>query len=236
MQKNNEVKTQKLELCEIKIDKNGKGRFSGYAATFNNVDSYGDTLLPGAFADSLSDTWPKMFLNHDIWFSVPIGKWTEIKEDEAGLFVTGELTPDNTESDKAYAALKHGTLDGLSIGYRLKSDDYDYRTPGEDGYGEGRVIKKVSRLVEISLVTFPADDYARITAVKNGNLDLDQDLDEIKTERDFEYFLRDSGNFSKKQAMAILAKARSLYRIGDQSPEWDAKTLLDRINQLTQSL
>jgi HK97 family phage prohead protease len=216
-------KTQKLADCEIKID--GKsGQFSGYASVFNGVDSYGDTILPGAYAETLANYWPKMFVNHDS-YDLPVGKWLDIKEDDTGLFVAGEFTRGMEDADNAYAALKHGTVDGLSIGYHLKSDDYEPQGGQPDSYG--RIIKRVSRLVEISLVTFPADDGARISSVKSA-------VEQLETIRDFERFLRDAGGFKKGEAEIIIARCKSMFA-GDQQHA-DIAKLTARINQLHSKL
>lgn len=222
-----ETKTQKLEACEIKLDASGTGTFTGYASVFNGVDSYGDTILPGAFVDTLKTTWPKMFVNHDMW-DLPVGKWLSIEEDSTGLLVTGEFTPGNGDAADAYAALKHGTLDGLSIGYVLKSDDYDDRQPGKHGYGEGRIIKRVSRLVEISVVTFPSDDAARVSNVKS-------DIDALQNISDFERCLRDLGGFTRSEALHFTTKFKAAI-LSDSAPDENAKKLLNRINQLSSKL
>ena len=67
-------KSLSLSDCDIKLDAKS-GVFSGYASVFGGVDSYGDTIEKGAFAETLSDHGlPKMFFNHD-GFDLPIGKW-----------------------------------------------------------------------------------------------------------------------------------------------------------------
>lgn len=224
-----EHKTLSLSSCQIKAD--GKsGKFVGYASVFNQIDSYGDTILPGAYQQTLeTNGMPKMFLQHESW-ELPIGKWLVAKEDDHGLYVEGELTVGMTRADDTYAALKHGTLDGLSIGYRLSRDDYDY-APGTDM--ERRIIKRISLLAEVSPVVFPADGAARIDlgSVKS-------EIEEIETIRDFEYFLRDTGRFSKGLTNALISRARVLFGSrDDEHKEDDAKSAqvlneaLERINR-----
>ena len=54
-------KTLSISDCEIKLDEK-QGVFSGYASVFNGVDSYGDTILPGAYKNTLKQFgMPKMF-------------------------------------------------------------------------------------------------------------------------------------------------------------------------------
>jgi uncharacterized protein len=202
-----EHKTLLLSDCEIKLDVDA-GTFSGYASTFNNVDSYGDTILPGAYKETLSKNGlPKMFILHRS-FDLPVGKWLDADEDHKGLWVKGELTPGMTMANDVGAAMRHGTLDGLSIGYALKKGDY---APSDKVEG-GRIIKKVSVLAEISPVTFPADKKARINLSS-----IKSELEEVVTVRDLEYFLRDAGGFSKSVTEAIIAKAKQVHAKGDPS-------------------
>lgn len=138
-----------LTGVELKFDEGGR-RFKGYASTFNGNDSYNDTILPGAYTKTLSEHgMPKMFWGHD--WDIPIGKWLSAVEDEKGLLVEGEFTPGNAQAEAVMSAMKHGTVDGLSIGFRLAEGDYESKKDG------GRIIKNVSKLYEISVVnkTFP---------------------------------------------------------------------------------
>jgi len=200
------------------------GQFSGYASVFNLIDSYGDTILPGAYKETLEQNGlPKMFLQHESW-ELPIGKWLEASEDDHGLFVKGELTLGMSRAEDTYAALKHETLDGLSIGYRLKKEDYKPSTEAEGG----RIIEKVSLLAEVSPVVFPADSAARIDlgSVKS-------EISELETIRDFEYFLRDAGGFSKGLAGALVARAKVLFSQRDADSETDAKDTAELVEALT---
>ena len=200
-------KTLSISDCEIKLDAK-QGVFSGYASVFNGVDSYGDTILPGAYKNTLKQFgMPKMFLQHNSW-ALPIGKWIVVEEDEKGLFVQGELTIGMSMSDDTYAALKHGTLDGLSIGYMLRREDYE---PSRESEG-GRIIKNISRLSEISAVTFPADSNARIdmNTIKS-------ELEEIQSIRDLEHFLRDAGCLSKDLSKALISRVKVLFGREDEA-------------------
>lgn len=206
-------KSLSLDACELKFDGEA-GRFSGYASVFGGKDSYGDTILKGAFETTLRrDGKPKMFYSHDAFTGLPIGKWLSVKEDDKGLHVDGELTPNLTLASDVHAALKHGTLDGLSIGGYLKKGDFEEL---EDG---GRIIKKWSRLIEVSPVAFPADAAARIdlTSVKS-------EIEQLGTIRDFERFLRDAG-FSTEAAKTMISRAKELFAARDADDETEAKQM-----------
>lgn len=204
-------KTLNLDLVELKVEGDA-GRFSGYASVFGGVDVYGDTIVKGAFESTLRQHGkPKMFLEHS-WAgmftggaaALPIGKYLVAKEDDHGLFVEGELTPGLSLATDVRAAMKHGTLDGLSIGGYVKKGDYDETETG-------RVIRKWSKLVEVSPVVFPADGAARIDPGTVKNEDFDLALAEVETIRDFERFLRDAGGLSKGAATALVARAKVIF-------------------------
>ena len=219
-------KSLKLSDAELKLD-DERGTFAGYASVFGGVDSYGDTIVRGAYDYTLrTNGKPKMFFNHDA-FALPIGKWTVAKEDEKGLWVEGELTAGNPQAEAVRAALKHGTVDGLSIGYYLKKGDYDETD-------EGRVIRRVSRLAEVSVVTFPADSAARIDTASVKA----EDLDEVETIRDFERLLRDAAGLSKSAAAAIVARAKVVFGGRDARAEGaaDETVILQRLQRIASKL
>jgi HK97 family phage prohead protease len=226
-----------LSLSEVDLKMEGDtGKFTGYASVFGGVDSYGDTIVKGAFESTLrTHGKPKMYLEHS-WsgFSasgsglLPIGKFELIKEDDHGLLVTGELTPNMSVSADVRAAMLHGTVDGLSIGGFVKKGDYDETD-------NGRVIRKWSRLLEISVVAMPADSAARIDNVKSEGIEAA--IAEISTIRDLEYFLRDASGFSKGAAQALTARVKTLFNSRDAGEQMDTKTAADfqaRIDRILQ--
>ncbi|TIO62949.1 HK97 family phage prohead protease [Mesorhizobium sp.] len=190
-----------VQPIEFKFADDGAptGTFEGYGAMFGNVDAYGDVIVKGAFKDTLRD-WkkskrlPPMLSQHGGWMltdqdAIPIGKWEAMEEDDAGLKVRGRLINLDTERGKnIYGAMKEGVLDGMSIGYRAKEFALGIK-PEEPR----RTLKKID-LIELSVVTFPANGAARVSAVKS---------DGIRTIREFEDFLRDEGGFSHAAAKAI---------------------------------
>ena len=198
-----------LSDVQLKFAANGGGTFTGYASVFGGLDSYRDTILPGAYKSVIdrisagAARMPKMFVNHRSW-ELPVGKWLSIEEDSKGLLMSGELTPGNPQAAVVKAAMQHETVDGLSIGYMLSESDVHY-IKGDDGE-RIRVIKNISELSEVSVVTYPADDAARVdlSSVKSA-------LDSIHNIKDFEDFLREAGGFSKSLATATASRAKRLF-------------------------
>lgn len=217
-----------LQLVDAALKADGDtGRFSGYASVFGGVDSYGDTIVKGAFELTLKKHGkPKMFFGHD-WSTLPIGKWTVAKEDDHGLFVEGELTLASSMGRDVYAALKHGTLDGLSVGGFVSKGDFDETETG-------RVIRRWSVLKEISPVTFPADSAATVDLASVKGEDLAEAIAEIETVRDLERLLRDAGGFSKGAATALVARVKAVLGVvGEPEPQSaEAKAMADVLARL----
>ena len=192
-----EHKLLALESVELKLAKNGM--FSGYASVFHGVDAVGDMILPGAYSETLNNRQRpvRMFYNHSAAW--PIGKWTKIEEDGNGLLVSGELTPRHSIAEDVKAAMMHGTLDGLSIGFRIPSGGSE-----KDKGGKVRKLKRID-LVEISVVTNPADPNARIDpeSIKSA-------IDEIATIEELEDFLRDAGGLSRAGAKSLIAQTKTI--------------------------
>lgn len=146
---------------ETKLATGESGLISGYASLFGGEqDDHGDVIGASCFAVSLAKhrqrgTAPSMLWAHDQ--SRPVGTWTEVREDSIGLAVTGRLVLESSAGREAYALLKAGAINGLSIGY--------IETAGTHLPGGGRRLEAVD-LREISLVTIPAASDARITSVK----------------------------------------------------------------------
>lgn len=221
-------KNIKLDDVHLKMDGEA-GTFEGYAARFGGVDSYGDTILQGAFASTLRQNGkPKMCFAHE--WDMPIGRYEKVSEDDSGLYVKGSFTPGHAKAADVRAAMLHGTVDGLSIGGFVKKGDAEDKPDG------GQIITKFSRLVEISVVTFPADAGARIDMATVRGEDVADVIGEIETERDFERLLRDAGGFSRGQAVAIAARMKAIYASGEPMQKDAESELFERIKRLAAAL
>ncbi|OXE37560.1 MAG: peptidase U35 [Phenylobacterium zucineum] len=190
-----------MSLKQLSVELDSKavkedGSFEGYASVFNNVDQGRDIVLPGAFKSSLKSRPAdkiKMLWQHDP--SRPIGAWTDAAEDTKGLFVKGNLAMGTMLGKETYELMKMGAIDGMSIGFITLEDDYD-RNSG---------IRKIGKadLREISVVTFPMNEAATISSVKN-------DL----TEKDLELILREAGlsrEFAKRVTLHGLKRAKESF-------------------------
>lgn len=182
-----------LESAELKFDATKNGLFEGYASSFGNVDEYNDTIVAGAYKDTLARKKPMMFYGHNP--GRVIGKWLHLSEDAKGLHVVGELTPGNSDAQDVYASMKHGALSGMSIGFRVPKG-------GSEEKDGRRFLKKID-LIEISVVSLPADHSAQINSVKSS-------IDGITKLSDCEDLLREAASFSKSDAVAFIARIKAV--------------------------
>jgi HK97 family phage prohead protease len=213
-----EVRNFALQLKAVGDD----GTIEGYGSVFGVRDSYDDVIAAGAYAASLAahkaaGTMPAMLWQHDP--SAPIGVWTEMVEDSKGLRIKGKLALDTVKGAEAYALLKMGALNGLSIGFLSKQWAYDRET-------DVRTLTEVD-LWEVSLVTFPANDKSRITGVKAA------DVASIKTIRQAEQALRDAG-FSADAAKALIAEVKRIAL--DERDAHEAAAALNAADRLLKTL
>lgn len=185
-----------LRLTELKSTGNDEEMtFIGYASTFGNTDAYGDVILAGAFAKSVDEAkqkgaWPALLSQHGQESMTPIGVITDLYEDEKGLVIECKLasTPRGLENYTLMKMTPRPAIDGLSIAFTMSRDDISIK-------GGIRHITNL-KLHEVSLVTFPANDPARVFEVRSvGDF----------TEREFEKTLRDAG-FSSKEAKIVISK------------------------------
>ena len=134
------------------------GQFSGLASTYGNTDQGGDCVMAGAFSRTLLEAGKQRPL---LWqHSQPIGLVT-LRDTPAGLIADGQLSMGIQLAKDAYELLKDSVIRGMSIGYQTVRDQVS---------GGVRQLLEL-KLFEVSLVTFPCNEMATITAVKSMQRD-----------------------------------------------------------------
>ena len=191
------VKASHGEIQIRAVDDAPEGTIEGYGSKFGLVDSYGETVIKGAFKESLRE-WKRrkrpipMLWQHRS--DQPIGGWHTFEEDDVGLKLSGLLNLETQRGKEAWSDVKAQNVGGLSIGYyEVEADPWG----NGGGEGEARRLKKLD-LRETSVVTFPALREAQIDAVKARIA-----RGEALTEREFEAFLREKMNVSRAAAETI---------------------------------
>jgi len=206
---------------DVKDSNDDKGIIEGYGSVFGNVDFHNDIVDRGAFRKSLQKRMPALLLHHNM--RDVAGVYTSAFEDDKGLKLVGELNMNVQKSREAYYLAKQGALKGLSIGFITRKDRI------ENGV---RHIMEAD-LLEVSMVTFPANERANLTGTKE---------DFPKTERELEVILRDAG-YGRQQAKAIVASGfkgfLAMQRDADsvdKSVQRDADDIVEKLKSITATL
>lgn len=201
--------TAPIEIKEAKDD----GTFTGYAAVFNNVDLGQDVILPGAFKNvkTTRDGMVRIALYHDLHRLA--GK-SKFMQDDHGLRVEGQLNLDVSYVKDAYALMKSGELDGLSVGFNILPDGAVW----EERNGSYVRIISAAELWEYSVVPFGMNPQALV--------------DSVKSIRDFEAQLRGLG-YSQREAKALASGG--FKSLGHRDGDSDSETLADELKNLTQA-
>jgi HK97 family phage prohead protease len=185
-----------FEELELKEAANGKGwKITGYGSVFGNKDSYGEVVERGAFSKSIlkiSERGRKLPMLWQHRSGQPIGVWDRMAEDSKGLEMEGTLLKGVALAEEARILADAGAVTGLSIGYYVRDSSRDE-------------VEKVIRLKELdleetSLVTFPANDDARVEGVK-----MQLARGGLPSVKDFESFLRSEFGLSRTRAAAVVS-------------------------------
>ena len=184
-------------------DSSSVGTFEGYASVWGSVDLGGDMIARGAYTKTL-DEWankgqlPQLLYYHND--QIIIGDWLEMREDDKGLFVKGQLWVKGDlrieAAVMAYNVLRGTSVKGLSIGYRAKDYDIQEQIDGS----QIRLLKEIE-LFEVSIAPYSMEPKAKVHAVKSL---LDED-GQILTKREVEKILRDATDLSNRQVKAFIS-------------------------------
>ncbi len=204
-----------LDLAEIKASDDDSRTVEGFASVFNNVDSYNDIVLPGAFAKTIKKQKSlPMLWQHDP--SQVIGMWDEMEERDRGLYVKGTIV-DTAMGLDAHKLAKAGAVKGMSIGYGAEKYEID------QDKGTRKLIE--IKLYEVSLVTFPANEKAQVLRVKSMP----------QTIREFEDFLREAG-YSRDDATTIALRGFKALNPGREAEAEGLNELAELFGRFTQQL
>lgn len=134
-------------------------KIRGYAAVFGQLSEdlggFREQLVTGAFSDAIASSDVRALVNHDpnqVLGRNKAGTLT-MREDTSGLYV--EITPPDTQIARDLVeSMKRGDVNQMSFAFSVSRED---QTWTRDGTGPWiRTIKRVSRLYDVSVVTYPA--------------------------------------------------------------------------------
>ena len=138
------------------------GIIKGYGSYFGNKDSDNDVIMKGAYKKTIAENGDrvKYLYQHDM--NQPIGKMTELYEDDKGLVFVAEIAKTQLGKD-VVELMKSGVITENSVGIM------PIQKTNKDGFREINEVK----LYEISAVTLAANDQAKILDV-TGNIDVEK--------------------------------------------------------------
>ena len=155
---NTEVRTFDVQDLELRMD-GDKPTVVGYGAVFNSesndLGGFREYIAPGAFDGRLEDD-VRFLINHDA--NLILARTTNgtlrLSVDEKGLRYEADMPNTSTARD-LMELLKNGTISQSSFAFTVEEDSWEIK----DGMNI-RTIDKVSRLYDVSSVTYPAYDAA----------------------------------------------------------------------------
>ena len=173
---NKEIRTFDVGNVELRMD-NEKNVVVGYGAVFNSesndLGGFVEYIDKNAFDGRLEDD-VRFLINHD---GMPLARTTNgtlrLSVDEKGLKYEADM-PDTTLARDLMTLLKNGTINQSSFAFIVEEDSWDVR----DGKNV-RTINKISRLFDVSSVTYPAYNEAGSFALRSfENFKKEQELKE----------------------------------------------------------
>ena len=203
----------KIFVSEVKAvndeSTDSKGVFEGYANTFDNLDLVDDVVHKGAFKKTLKESKKRaLFFMHNTGdINNMLGTATDLKEDDTGLKMKGEIDLESEQGKRAFKMIKSGVIDRMSIGFSIVKADYEEI--------KGKFIRHIKelKLFEVSLIPIgmAANQQSLITNVKNT----DDFLNIIKERKEDSEFVKKVLTLLSDQPEELITLIKSL----DQSTE-----------------
>ena len=188
-----------------------------YALAFNNVDSYGDVILPTAVDNFIkSEDFNRMHLCYQHKRDVVIGVIKNAGIDEKGMWIEADILP-TTQGKDVQLLIKSGAVREFSIGYWVNKCRFERR----DGYQyEIRVLEDIG-IYEVSPVTFAANPEAVLIDAKNERENTNHNKSEAMEEKMLEM----------KQAMESAQNEAKAAKDAVKAMEAEVKSANDTIKE-----
>ncbi len=177
---------KRMHLGDLKVERRDgeQPKIRGYAAVFGNLSDdlggFREQISAGAFADAISRDDVRALINHDP--NLVLGRnragTLVMREDGNGLAV--EITPPDTQAARDLVALmERGDVSQMSFAFTVSKEDQSWERSGSGPWI--RTIRKVARLFDVSVVTYPA--YPSTSAAMRA---LEQHQQEVVTPPDYQ--------------------------------------------------
>lgn len=163
---------RKTFVVDVKAVAEGGAGFTGYASVFGNVDSYGDVMLKGAFAQTLADDYGENGAGVPVYWQhrmddpmMNIGITRSAVEDDTGLLVDVALGDETAVEKQVRRLLLEGRVKQMSFAFDYLEASWVEKA-GEEPFYEVRAVK----LHEVSVVPVGANQETSILSAKAADL------------------------------------------------------------------
>ena len=157
-------------------------KLTGLAAVFDTWAEIGpglrERIRPGAFAKALPTSDVRLLVNHE---GLPLARTSsgtmKLFETRQGLEMEANLDRADPDVRALIPKIERGDLSQFSFAFDVASDGQEFK-------GEERTITEFREIFDVSLVTFPAFESTRITALRSRELhDAEQALHDFQASR-----------------------------------------------------
>ena len=160
VQKDREIRAFTLDEVRVEAREDGKGkRIIGHAAVFNllsdDLGGFREQIMPGAFKEAISKDDVRALFNHseDHVLGRNKSNTLTLAEDDRGLRSVIDL-PDTQLARDLAILMERGDISQMSFAFQIRREDQDWTKEGESPWI--RTIKRIEKLWDVSVVTFPA--------------------------------------------------------------------------------
>ena len=162
-----EQKEKKEFEIELKKSKSKKGAVEAVFSVFNNKDSDGDVVIPGAVRSGFKSGDVPMVWSHK--WDMPIGKG-KIKQDNDKATFEGNFFMDTEAGKEAYNLVKSmGDLQQWSFGFRVEDSEVGKWQKNADAEEETARYLKDLTVYEVSPVLVGANQETYTMAIKEAS-------------------------------------------------------------------
>ena len=145
-----------------------EGYFSVFGSPYHIMAGVDEQIAPGAFTDTLGEDI-RALTNHDTTLVLGRNKAGTLTlwEDSHGLWGSIRINREDQDALNLYWRVQRGDVDQCSFGFYILDEERIVNADGSVLY----LIKKV-RLLEVSVVTFPAYEETAVSAREAQEADI----------------------------------------------------------------
>ena len=188
------MQEREIKNINLEFKEDGEGKVSAVFSVFNNLDSDGDVVVPGAIKSRAKSGMVPMVWAHK--WDMPIGKGIITEDGDKATF-QGEFFMDTDSGQEAYKLVKNmGDLQQWSFGYRVNDSEYGkMKKDNSDDEQDVRYLKDLT-VFEVSPVLVGANQDTYTMAIKS-NKELLEEMVKDGTEKNEDIY---EDNFSEEKA------------------------------------